>query len=550
MSSQYSTDLRIELIGNGEQSGVWGTTTNNNLGTLIEQAIAGTAYVTVTSANQALTVYNGVSDESRCAAVSLSTTTAAPFNVYIPPVSKLYVFINTTAYAATVYASTVAGNTTAAGSGVSLAANSRSFVYCDGTNAYDALNHISGTLFVENDLTVSTNVSVGNNLTVTGSSALGASQTATITTANPAVITVTNAPKNNTTVSFTTTGSLPANITAGTLYYVVNRTSTTFNVATSAGGTPISTASGSQAGTHTVSTVPTAATAASGANSTQLATTAFVANAIGAIPGATTYQTLAAVVAATTENITLAAPQTIDGISIVAGDRVLVKDQTTAANNGVYVAAAGAWARATDANTSAEIAAALVPVLKGTTNGGKNFITGFKSTDSLGTTAMSWDFLITGTSPTITTPTITSPTITTPTIDVIKSSSTSTPTVFQNSAGEALGTICRAWVNFNGLSTGGIKAAFNVTSVTRNSIGVYTLNFSTDFTNSMPDANYASAGNCTGLTTGDGTRHLLIYGTAAAGASLKTTSQFKVSTMLSDASGASDMAEAAVMIFR
>ena len=58
-----------------------------------------------------------------------------------------------------------------------------------------------------------------------------------------------------------------------------------------------------------------------------------------------------ACVAATTANITLSAPQTIDGVSVVAGNRVLVKDQTTAATNGIYVVAAGAWTRAVDADT-------------------------------------------------------------------------------------------------------------------------------------------------------------------------------------------------------
>ena len=52
--------------------------------------------------------------------------------------------------------------------------------------------------------------------------------------------------------------------------------------------------------------------------------------------------------AATTANITLSGPQTIDGVSVVAGNRVLVKNQSSAAQNGIYVAAAGAWSRATD----------------------------------------------------------------------------------------------------------------------------------------------------------------------------------------------------------
>ena len=59
MPSTYSTDLRIELIATGEQSGTWGTTTNTNLGTLIEDAISGLALVAAVSANQALTASNG-----------------------------------------------------------------------------------------------------------------------------------------------------------------------------------------------------------------------------------------------------------------------------------------------------------------------------------------------------------------------------------------------------------------------------------------------------------------------------------------------------------
>lgn len=72
-------------------------------------------------------------------------------------------------------------------------------------------------------------------------------------------------------------------------------------------------------------------------------------------------------------------------------------------------------------------------------------------------------------------------------IDTLKSSTTG-PTVFQNTSGTEIGTLCRAWVNFNGTtSPGTIRASFNVTSVTKNATGNYTLNF----TNALPDANYA-----------------------------------------------------------
>jgi hypothetical protein len=72
--------------------------------------------------------------------------------------------------------------------------------------------------------------------------------------------------------------------------------------------------------------------------------------------------------AATTANITLSGTQTIDGVALTAGQRVLVKDQTTQTQNGIYVVAAGAWARATDADTAAELQAAVVTVEEGTTN--------------------------------------------------------------------------------------------------------------------------------------------------------------------------------------
>ena len=98
--------------------------------------------------------------------------------------------------------------------------------------------------------------------------------------------------------------------------------------------------------------------------------------------------------AATTANITLSAPQTIDGISCVAGDRVLVKDQTTTSQNGIYIVAAGAWTRSTDADTATEVVGALVNVDSGTVNGGKAYDTDFKSTDTLGTTAMLWSRMV------------------------------------------------------------------------------------------------------------------------------------------------------------
>lgn len=112
MASTYSPSLRIELIGPGEQAGTWNTTTNTNLGTLLETAIAGNVTVSVTSANQALTANNGASDQARQAMITLTTTTSAAFNIYAPPQPKEYIINNTTAYNATIFNATSANGIT------------------------------------------------------------------------------------------------------------------------------------------------------------------------------------------------------------------------------------------------------------------------------------------------------------------------------------------------------------------------------------------------------------------------------------------------------
>lgn len=142
MPSTFSPNLRVELIGSGEQAGTWGTTTNRNLGTLLEGSIAGRSAVSVTSAAQAFTALDGVDDQARKAIISLTTTTTADFAVYAPPASKLYVIQNASAYTATVYNSTVIGNTTAAGTGVAIPAGKTIAVVSDGVNFTAQTSHL------------------------------------------------------------------------------------------------------------------------------------------------------------------------------------------------------------------------------------------------------------------------------------------------------------------------------------------------------------------------------------------------------------------------
>lgn len=142
MPSTYSPSLRIELIANGEQPGVWGNTTNVNLGTIIESAISGYVSVSITTANQALTALDGAADQARNMVVNLTTTTGASFNVYIPPAEKIYIIRNSSSYDATIYCSTVLGNTTAAGTGASVPAGRTTLIFADGTNVVSGLDFV------------------------------------------------------------------------------------------------------------------------------------------------------------------------------------------------------------------------------------------------------------------------------------------------------------------------------------------------------------------------------------------------------------------------
>ncbi len=245
MPSTYSPDLRIELIANGDQSGSWGNTTNTNLGTLIEDAISGTATVTTASANYALTAYNGIADESRCAAVVLNTSTGANFAVYVPPVTKLYAVKNNSAYVATVYCSTVLGNTTAAGTGVAIPAGKSMLLRSDGTNVVEQLSQVVGDFGIGGAASIVGALSVGGAASVTGN------------------ITVTG------TGAFTGDVTVPTQ-TAGD--------SSTKAATTAFVGSAITTATAPLAplASPALTGTPTAPTAAQGTNNTQIATTAFV----------------------------------------------------------------------------------------------------------------------------------------------------------------------------------------------------------------------------------------------------------------------------------
>jgi hypothetical protein len=126
MPSTFSPALRIELIGSGEQSGVWGNTTNNNLGDLVEQAITGATDLNVTAADVTLTALNGVTDQARSAVLIVTGTAGVTRVITIPNANKAYTVKNRSD--ATVQIKT------ASGTAFDVPTLSEAYVYCNGLN--------------------------------------------------------------------------------------------------------------------------------------------------------------------------------------------------------------------------------------------------------------------------------------------------------------------------------------------------------------------------------------------------------------------------------
>ena len=147
MASSYTTSLKIQQIGAGEQSGVWGTTTNTNW-TLIEQSVAGVQTITMSNSDYTLSNLNGVSDEARNMVLAVQGTNSAIRKIVAPlNQPKMYVISNQTSggYAITVGAST--------GLYVTIPNGVTAQVYTDGTNFYSAQTGSAGDFVINGNLT-------------------------------------------------------------------------------------------------------------------------------------------------------------------------------------------------------------------------------------------------------------------------------------------------------------------------------------------------------------------------------------------------------------
>jgi len=133
MATTYSNSLKIALIGDGDQSGIWGQTTNTNLGTLVEQAITGVTSIAMSDANYTLSNFNGVSNEARNAVLVVTGANNAVRDVIPPVVKKLYTVVNNTSGG---FAIRIIGAT---GTGVNIPNGAVVPVYCDGIDFYVGL---------------------------------------------------------------------------------------------------------------------------------------------------------------------------------------------------------------------------------------------------------------------------------------------------------------------------------------------------------------------------------------------------------------------------
>jgi len=154
MPSTYTTSLKIQQIGNGEQSGVWGNTTNSNWN-LIEQAVAGVQTITMANADYTLTNLNGVPDEARNTVLVVQGINSGVRKIIAPlNQPKTYIISNQTTGG---YDITIGSST---GDYITIPNGVTAQVYTDGTNFYSSQTGSAGDFYVNGNATVEGNLTV------------------------------------------------------------------------------------------------------------------------------------------------------------------------------------------------------------------------------------------------------------------------------------------------------------------------------------------------------------------------------------------------------
>ena len=133
MASSFSTDLKIELMATGENSGTWGDKTNSNLN-LVQQAIAGYQSIALTSTNTTLAMTNATISDARNAVLEFTGTITANCTIFVESgIEKTYLIKNSTSGAFTIALNQVGGSSVI----WNAADKSLKNIYLDGTNATD-----------------------------------------------------------------------------------------------------------------------------------------------------------------------------------------------------------------------------------------------------------------------------------------------------------------------------------------------------------------------------------------------------------------------------
>ena len=301
MASTYS-DLKIELIGTGEQSGTWGTTTNTNLGTAIEEAITGSEDVSFSSADVTLTLTDtNTTQAARNLRLNLTGTSGGARNLVVPAIEKVYIINNGLADAVTVKNST--------GTGIAVPAGKTMYLYNNSTNVVDAITHLSSlTLATALPLTsggtgATTDANARTNL---GLGSMAVQNATSISVSGGTITGITDITVADGGTGASNATDARANLSAaktGSNNDITELTGLTVPLSVAQGGTGINTSTGTGSVVRatsptiasatltspTLSGTATAPTQSSTDDSTKIATTAFVQDLIGGTASAAGY---------------------------------------------------------------------------------------------------------------------------------------------------------------------------------------------------------------------------------------------------------------------